>query len=80
MAKKANGEIKIQKNIAMPKNLGTGRPKYPWKELEVGESFLFPEGLGESGIHSNAQSTGKRLNRKFAIRKTPEGYRCWRIA
>ena len=79
MAKKANGEIKIQKNIAMPKNR-TGRPKYPWKELKIGESFLFPEGLSNGGMHSNAQATGRRINRKFSIRKTPEGYRCWRIA
>jgi hypothetical protein len=40
--------IKIEKNVAIPKiNVGGGNQrKYPWYEMEVGDSFFVP---GENG-------------------------------
>ena len=45
-----------------------GTAKYPWKSLQVGESFYidttkFPVKLGT--MQSNASRMGKKLNRRF---------------
>jgi len=81
--------IKIDKGIPIPNNVSSkGRPtKYPWEDMEVGDSFLFP-----SNTISPLTSTFARniLNEKrhqlfmshpkrYLTRKTSEGYRCWRI-
>lgn len=72
-------EFTIDKNVPMPK---PRRPasKYPFKELDVGDSVLF-SGSDHSGrfflgaLYRAQRETG----RKFTTRKTPEGFRVWRI-
>lgn len=72
-------EFKIDKNVPMPKGVrGPGKTKYPWREMEVGDSFLLPASLASRGIVG--ASNNRYAPRRFAIRKTPEGYRIWRIA
>lgn len=64
-----------------------GRPlKYPFKDMEVGDSFLVP--LGDSGGEDRAVASkfrllanayAMRLNRKFLVlRDNDHKYRCWR--
>lgn len=72
--------IKIEAGIPFenPKGTrGTG-PKYPWRTMEVGDSFLFPPRLKTAS--SQAWMANKLYSpRKFAARSTPEGVRCWRL-
>lgn len=63
--------------------------KYPFNEMDVGDSFFIPSGTyaGESvdganrpRVSSAAHNYGKDHGQKFTIRKQPcGGYRVWRI-
>lgn len=74
--------ISVQKGVPMPVvkprgRRGTKYPIYPWKQMEVGDSFLFPNGVGRT---SHAIVIGASKNgRKFKAVKTDDGYRCWRV-
>jgi len=72
--------VKIDKGIPIPEPRKGGRrgEKYPWREMSVGDSFLF-DGDESSKATCAASSAGIRLGRKFTTRKTAEGYRIWRI-
>ena len=79
-----NGTIKIDKGISMPWARTGCIPKYPFREMAVGDSFLFPKGYAISHYYGMAReftsqtaATGER--RVFKARKTDEGYRCWRV-
>lgn len=73
--------IQIDKDIPLPSSRGRGNrhSKYPWRELEVGDSFLH-ECLEQRLVGAQAASVARRLGHKYATRKTPEGIRVWRIA
>ena len=73
-------EFKIDKNVPMPKGVrGPGKTKYPWREMEIGDSFLLPAECKYPDQF--AGSPNKHMAPlRFAVRKTPEGYRLWRIA
>lgn len=80
----ATNEIKIEKGIPV-KSSGSGRiAKYPFRKMEVGDSFLFPEGYKQSHYYGMAreftvQCRAIGQNWKFVARKTDAGYRCWRV-
>ena len=66
----------IEKNIEIPSNK---HQKYPWDDLEVGDSFLMPDGnLNQARSASN--SWAMRHNVEFAVRTVDGGVRVWRIA
>jgi hypothetical protein len=69
--------IKVDKGVPIP--LDGRTPFYPWKVPEVGDSFLFPKDRSLLSCRSVAHANGKKLNRRFMVRETPEGNRCWRI-
>lgn len=74
--------IAIDKNIPMP-NPKRGRNKkynYPWQKMEVGDSFLYPPHVNYGTARGNVERMIEKLGRKFALRTTPEGLRCWRTA
>jgi hypothetical protein len=65
--------IKIESGIPMP-------AKFPFAEMKVGDSFLVPEGMNKSTVAVYANRYAKKTGyAKFTVRKTAEGYRCWRI-
>lgn len=71
--------IKIDKGIPVP--LGYHSSVWPFEEMKTGESFLVPnEGDVRSRVYSAASYFGKRNNKKFTVRKVPEGLRVWRTA
>lgn len=72
---KGNGQFKIEKGVEFPQGEFGRRLKYPFDKLEVGESFV----AAEPHMGSAAREYGMRHNKKFAIRKVSEGYRCWRV-
>ncbi len=68
--------MKIEKNITMPLP-GRGRPrKYPFLEMQLGDSF-WSDGVS---IRACASQAGKDHNMKFTTRKDGEGIRVWRTA
>ena len=72
--------VQIDSHVPAP-GAASGRPrKYPWLELEVGQSFLFPQFITSGGAAAAMSYASKTYGLKFTVRKTPEGYRCWRIA
>lgn len=74
--------IKIDKDVPLLKSNQTGSAtrKYPFNEMEVGHSFLINGGLDPEKVRQAAYGFGKVHGLKFAVRKTPEGLRCWRVA
>jgi len=76
-------EIKIDKGVPMPDRSeasNAGRSMvYPWKEMEIGDSFLLKSDVKTASRQCWAAAK-RYAPRRFASRKTPEGYRVWRIA
>ena len=74
--------IRISKGVPMPfvkprgRN-GTKPAKYPWREMKVGDSFLFPVCVGRAGHTAALQASVD--GRKFKVCKMDDGYRCWRV-
>lgn len=83
-------EFKIEKNVPVPVSYTKNNLKYPFDQMEVGDSFFIPFKEGQSNEEkrkiTNAVSSScftykraKKLNDiTFATRMTKEGVRCWR--
>lgn len=54
------------------------RSKYPWVELDIGQSFMVKDALLRS-MSSTACHAGKRLGKKFIVRTVDGGVRVWRF-
>lgn len=70
--------FKIEKGVPAP-----GRHhlnKYPFGEMDAGDSFLVNGGGKEENIINAAYQYGKVHNKKFSCRRTPDGMRIWRVA
>lgn len=66
--------MKIDKNIPLP-------AKYPFAEMQVGDSFLVPEGISRTSIGVAAKRFGDKHGMRFTIRLNEKRLlRCWRIA
>lgn len=70
--------IAVEKNVPMPTAGPRNAAKYPWAELEVGDSFLMPKPLANAS--AQASIYGTRKNKKFACRAVEGGTRIWRVA
>ena len=68
--------IKIDKGVPLPVTY-TVNLKYPWLEMEIGDSFFV--NATQSRIGSHAWQMGNRHNRKFTTRKVDGGVRVWRV-
>lgn len=79
---KTHYEAEIEKGIPMPPGLGKAgkSPRWPFRGMEVGDSFLFPPTIDSKRAGTWASNAGARMNRKFSVRQTADGTRCWRIA
>jgi len=64
--------MKVESNIPMPS-------KFPFAGMEVGDSFLVPEGVLRATVTVAALRYGRKNGMKFTVRKVPEGFRCWRV-
>ena len=76
-------KIKVEKGIPLPELAGKGRAlKYPWPEMEVGDSFAV-----EPGKHDTVRTAASYWARrhpesgiKFSVCMQEDGsYRCWRV-
>ena len=69
-----NEIVKIDKGVPLP----TARRKYPWDEMEVGDSFFSP--VGQATLMTQSR---RRSDRKFTSCAVEEngvrGTRIWRV-
>lgn len=75
--------IQIDKNIPIPpRPTLPGRPsKYPFAEMEVGDSFATDKPCRGTTISGSINFAAKKLGYKFTSRKQADGtIRVWRIA
>lgn len=68
---------KIEKGIPAPYRV-RDRAKYPFAEMEVGDSFLTKE--DRTRVSGAASLYGKRHGRRYSVSMTAEGLRVWRLA
>lgn len=76
--------IQVEKGVPLPEfrprgGLGGVKRIYPWERMEVGDSFLFPDGMLASSAHNSARAASYR-GREFKVAKVGNRFRCWRIA
>jgi hypothetical protein len=69
--------MKIETDVPVP--MSTRSRKYPFLDMQVGESIWFDEQVNGRAYRS-ALSTGTRHNLKFVARKEDSGIRIWRSA
>jgi len=73
--------IEIEKAVPIPNRKGSYEPresKYPYKAMEVGDSFLVVE--PPKSFRQQVNNWGKFTDgKKFCYRTTPEGVRVWRV-
>jgi hypothetical protein len=67
--------MKIETDIPVPAS--TRSRKYPFLDMQVGESIWFDEKVNGKAYRSSL-STGTRHNLKFVTRKEDGGIRIWR--
>lgn len=74
--------MKIEKGIPFPENDGRGqRAKYPWSEMEVGDSIFVATDLELlHGSVSAARGYAYRHGKKVTASAVDGGVRIWRIA
>lgn len=65
----------VEKGLAIPKNVI--RNKYPYKLMEVGDSFFVPNGKLNQICNGNYR-VGKQLGWRFVARSEEGGVRVWR--
>lgn len=56
---------------------GKHNPPYPFPTLEVGKSFIVAN-RSVLSVRATAHNAGKRLGRKFKVKKWGSGARVWR--
>ncbi|CAB4164184.1 hypothetical protein UFOVP826_7 [uncultured Caudovirales phage] len=70
--------IKIEKGVPVEKTSVRKTIKYPWKQMEIGDSFVFPDDVGPIAISSNVAASNRRYKpKKFEYSQTTR--RCWRV-
>lgn len=67
--------VELEKGVPLP----VARQKYPYKEMEVGDSF-FVNGGGIQNVCNQNYRMGKKLGMSFIARKENGGVRVWRTA
>ena len=72
--------IKIEKKVPLPRSYSTA-PKYPWKGMKVGDSFLVKESdiANEQSFRATMASNSRRYGYRVTVHKTDKGMRVWRI-
>lgn len=74
-------DFPIEKGVEIPKitRVGSGgnNRKYPWNEMEIGDSFFVP-GANARQFGTTSQAS-KRTGKRFTMRTVEGGVRVWRI-
>lgn len=70
-------EFPTEKDVPIPQ-ISHKDVKYPWRVLEIGDSFFIENGK-MSSIAGSKDWAQKQLRRKFTARTVEGGIRVWRI-
>ena len=72
----------IEKNVPLPVEGREHNLKYPYPEMEIGDSFLAPatDCFEASKIRSSAYAWGRRNGHKFKTARDGDGIRVFMIA
>lgn len=80
-------EIKIETGIPLPKYGLRGRKiKYPFRQMNIGDSFYLekpnppPKKHGTAQWYSKIYGSAKAQGARCAVRQERDGIRVWRIA
>lgn len=74
---------------AGPVPKGGREPKYPFRNMKIGDAFDAPlsgkkhitgSDMNRVRVQASAAGAAKRLGMKFTIRQLPAAIRCWRVA
>ncbi len=74
--------IKIDKNIPAPTTGAGAPPKYPFGEMEIGDSFFIANATGNALISAskNWRKNGEKYTSRTVTEDGVPGCRIWRIA
>ena len=73
------GQFVVEKGVPLiPGKTESGRGKYPFNKMEVGDSFLFTG--KRSSIGSAACYAAMKFSSKYSIRTVKGGFRVWRVS
>lgn len=68
--------MKIDKGYAI---ISRNKLEYPFKRMDVSDSFLVPQGVTRNRVKSAASYWARKLGYRFSIRVTQDGIRVWRV-
>ena len=71
--------IQVDRGIPLPRPRRDRRWKYPWLEMEVGDSFLVPDERNVLRMVRVGCSTSRRHGMRFEARQVEGGVRVWRV-
>lgn len=73
--------LKVENGVTVPPKTTRKNRKYPFREMEVGDSLLVENEPDRLRVYAAANTWG-RLNggRKFRVVREEKGIRAWRIA
>jgi hypothetical protein len=55
------------------------RHRYPWTQMEVGQSFIVPDGM-ENSVRSSVCVRERKFPQRYVVAKASDGtLRCWRV-
>lgn len=72
--------VTIEKGVPFRDGRTDGRrPKYPWSDMEVGDSFRV-EGVTRNAMSATARYHAKKTGRTYRAATEGTGVRVWRMA
>lgn len=73
--------IAIEKGVEMPEGRVRVKRKYPYGEMEVGDSFVVENDSPSRMVNvcGMNRKMGLKLKRRFTARKQEDGIRVWRV-
>lgn len=70
--------MKIDKDVPIPEKHHEGNSKYPWDEMEVGDSFLVDEVKHISVAQGILRVNKLKKPKHFICKRVENGTRVWR--
>ena len=65
--------MQVENQVPLPK-------RYPFHQMQVGDSFAIPPDIRRETVAVAALRYGRKHDMKFVVRLMPDrSYRCWRI-
>lgn len=69
----------IEKNVPIPERKVRKGQKYPFADMQVGDSFTFTKDDYPRVSSAMRTYAWKSESRQFTIRRVDDGFRCWRL-